>query len=584
MKWAPKVQKENLNRFLRQILACEGDMTLKISDNLFSRIAASGDISGLPVFHFRWKTKILPDVIIWPETSEQIAYVLKTANDCIVPLTVRAGGSSYVGSNVPAMGGILLDIKRMKTFEIDKERQILRVDAGATFSSVMNSLKSTQFALPCYPTSFKTATFGGWFSNLSLFGFGTAAHGEFREKVMKITIISPDGSISEIDNREQIKLYDNSAGLYGIVTSMEIRLIKQKNIHYMAFDFNNYQELMKFVEKIRDEKELHEFHLVHGGNSGPFEKPSVIVVFSEKEGKTRSFLTQNLNTTDGNLLDKDFAEFFKVNLDKLETLPKKHGMILLRQILLVPEEKQLNLINKFQTLCKKYKIQEASSQTMTNLTGLVRVTLMINANNEDWLSFIASKGILHQATKFAYRLGGRCHSYGLQNTIYLHKFEKIRLMKEREQKTAKDPNYILNPLKIVQTKIKFSRIEVMFRLALLFRRIQQIRKFNGAHTRSKPISPAKKNCINCGMCRETCPNYQLKEIEDYCAAGRIRIIRTIGRLPITFSKPQRVALNEIMLSCMTCHQCAVNCPVSFDFVSELEKYRAEINNYQETRK
>jgi hypothetical protein len=73
--------------------------------------------------------------------------------------------------------------------------------------------------------------------------------------------------------------------------------------------------------------------------------------------------------------------------------------------------------------------------------------------------------------KYAYSLGGRVYTYGLQNSIYLHRFDKERLKYLQKLKIQRDPNYILNPLKQVSTKISYSRINVMFNMALSWRTI-----------------------------------------------------------------------------------------------------------------
>ncbi|KKN15685.1 hypothetical protein LCGC14_0983560, partial [marine sediment metagenome] len=101
----------------------------------------------------------------------------------------------------------------------------------------------------------------------------------------------------------------------------------------------------------------------------------------------------------------------------------------------------------------------------------VRLVIYTPTDNEFWMHFLASKAVTSKVVKQAYNLGGRVYTYGLQNTIYLQKFEKNKLQKFRERKAEVDPNYILNPLKIVKSNISFFRINMMFGLMLVWRKL-----------------------------------------------------------------------------------------------------------------
>ena len=61
-----------------------------------------------------------PDVVVKPETPEEIAAIMKLANRERIPVTPRGAGSGLSGGAVPIYGGIVLSIERMnKVIELD---------------------------------------------------------------------------------------------------------------------------------------------------------------------------------------------------------------------------------------------------------------------------------------------------------------------------------------------------------------------------------------------------------------------------------------------------------------------------------
>ncbi|VAW33100.1 hypothetical protein MNBD_CHLOROFLEXI01-4447 [hydrothermal vent metagenome] len=55
----------------------------------------------------------LSEVVVWPTTAQQVANVLRIANENHIPLTPWGAGSSLEGNPIPLFGGILLSLQRM---------------------------------------------------------------------------------------------------------------------------------------------------------------------------------------------------------------------------------------------------------------------------------------------------------------------------------------------------------------------------------------------------------------------------------------------------------------------------------------
>ena len=54
----------------------------------------------------------MPDVVVKPRSADEIAEIVKLANEKLIPVTPRGAGSGLSGGAVPVYGGILLSVER----------------------------------------------------------------------------------------------------------------------------------------------------------------------------------------------------------------------------------------------------------------------------------------------------------------------------------------------------------------------------------------------------------------------------------------------------------------------------------------
>ena len=71
------------------------------------------------------KSEKTPDVVIFPETIEEVQQVVKFANIHEIPVTARGAGTNLIGACLPDSGGIVMNFSKMnkikrinKTFRI----------------------------------------------------------------------------------------------------------------------------------------------------------------------------------------------------------------------------------------------------------------------------------------------------------------------------------------------------------------------------------------------------------------------------------------------------------------------------------
>ena len=75
------------------------------------------------MWHDRGKECPKPDFVVHPSTTEEVARIMKIANQYKIPVVPWGGGSGSQGGALPIYNGIVLDMKRMnKIIKIDKRR------------------------------------------------------------------------------------------------------------------------------------------------------------------------------------------------------------------------------------------------------------------------------------------------------------------------------------------------------------------------------------------------------------------------------------------------------------------------------
>jgi D-lactate dehydrogenase (cytochrome) len=138
-----------------------------------------------------------PDVVVWPENTDDVSAVLGTASEHGVAVTPFAAATGIEGNAVPVQGGISLDMTRMDSIlEIRPDDLQVDVEPGILGVDVNEALERYGLFFPPLPTSGDIATVGGMVATNAA-GKQTVKYGKVGDWVREVEAVLADGSVVE---------------------------------------------------------------------------------------------------------------------------------------------------------------------------------------------------------------------------------------------------------------------------------------------------------------------------------------------------------------------------------------------------
>ena len=174
-----------------------------------------------------------PDAVVLPGGGEQIGRVLGLCARHGIAVVPFGGGTSVVGGVDPLAGphraAIALDLRRMRTVEVDRRSLTATLGAGLRGPEAESALQAQGLTLGHFPQSFEQATIGGFAATRSA-GQASSGYGRFDELVTSIGIVTPAGEWRTLTTPHSAagpalrELIVGSEGALGVITDVTVRV------------------------------------------------------------------------------------------------------------------------------------------------------------------------------------------------------------------------------------------------------------------------------------------------------------------------------------------------------------------------
>jgi glycolate oxidase len=174
-----------------------------------------------------------PDAVVFPASTDEVAGVLRLADELRVPVIARGSGTNLSAGTVPHQGGIVLVLTRMNRIrEISAADLVAVCEPGVRTIELAQAAAAEGLLFPPDPGSHTTATLGGNVAECSG-GLRALKYGVTRDYVLGVEAVLAGGEVIRSGGRlvKDVAGYDlrrllcGSEGTLAVMTELTLRLL-----------------------------------------------------------------------------------------------------------------------------------------------------------------------------------------------------------------------------------------------------------------------------------------------------------------------------------------------------------------------
>ncbi|MEM3658265.1 MAG: FAD-linked oxidase C-terminal domain-containing protein [Candidatus Hadarchaeum sp.] len=222
-------------------------------------LTSSEDLARYALDEIEERYRSLPEVVVKPRAPEEIAAIMRLANEERIPVTPRGAGTGLSGGAVPIYGGIVLSLERMnQILEIDVDNMMVTVEPGVVLGDMMRAVEAEGLFYPVDVSTLESCHVGG---NVAENAGGARAvkYGLTGHWVYGLEIVTPTGEIlrlggkriKDVTGYNLIQLLVGSEGTLGIITKITFRLTaKPKYVLDLLIPFDSLENAVTQVLEV----------------------------------------------------------------------------------------------------------------------------------------------------------------------------------------------------------------------------------------------------------------------------------------------------------------------------------------------
>jgi glycolate oxidase len=201
----------------------------------------------------------LAEVVVKPQTVEQVSAVARLCHNNKIPLTTRGAGTGLSGGALPVKGGVVLSMEKFsKIINIDERNLQAIVEPGVINYIFQEEVKKLGLFYPPDPASWGSCSLGGNIAHSSG-GPKAVKYGTTRDYVLNLELVLPNGEViwtgantlKYSTGYNLTHLMIGSEGTLGIVTKIVFKLIPlPKHDLLMLVPFKSAEQACKAVGEV----------------------------------------------------------------------------------------------------------------------------------------------------------------------------------------------------------------------------------------------------------------------------------------------------------------------------------------------
>jgi glycolate oxidase len=438
------------------------------------RLLYSHDLAPLPNLT-QIAFKNIPDIVVRPRSTQDVAAVVKIAAEEKIPITPRGSSTWGLGGSVPVFGGILIDTTGLmnKIIKIDAENLTVTAQAGCTWKQVYDACWEKGLLLCSYPSSFPSATLAGWVSTGGV-GMGSYKYGSAGFNVRDIEVVMPDGTIvntgypTVCDNMTGYNLswlIIGAEGTLGVICTVTLKLMPRGELRPISYAFPDLMAIGKpLMEMCRARVDpLHigfsdgkHFELLKKAGKHAPEVGAMLNIALEGAKETVAYeekvIDEIMTKAGGKKMDDATAQH-EWDERCYEFRAREIGLGHIPGEAVVPLKDFSEVAKRTYDLMYEYKMTGAIIGTMVDRNTVMYMPYYFADFDE--LQNLTSFSFNKKFSDLAFEFGGRPLGFGAFFAGNLDRIRGTGAKYIRDIKKTIDPEDIMNPGKLTGTTLRF---------------------------------------------------------------------------------------------------------------------------------
>ncbi len=206
--------------------------------------------------------RVVPDLVVIPESAEQVQRVVQLCYDEGIPFVARGSGTGLSGGALPVKAGVLIVMSRMKKIlEVDIPNRRVVVEPGVINIWVSQEVADEGYYYAPDPASQIVSSIGGNLAENSG-GVHCLKYGFTTNHVMDVEVVLPDGSVAHLGGGkapdapgyDMLGAFVGSEGTLGIATKITLNIARTpESVKTLLAGFEDTEAAGKAVSAVIEE-------------------------------------------------------------------------------------------------------------------------------------------------------------------------------------------------------------------------------------------------------------------------------------------------------------------------------------------